>query len=144
MTVPFMRAYTELLVRTCHGRGTFAMGGMAALIPSRTDPEANERAIAAVRADKEREAGDGFDGTWVAHPDVVGVATAAFDAVLGERPNQIERPREDVVPDAAALVDLGADARARSPRRACATTSASASSTSPSGSAAAARSASTT
>ena len=71
MTVPFMRAYTELLVKTCHGRGTFAMGGMAALIPSRTDPEANERAIAAVRADKEREAGDGFDGTWVAHPDVV-------------------------------------------------------------------------
>jgi malate synthase len=108
MTVPFMRAYTELLVRTCHGRGTFAMGGMAALIPSRTDPEANERAIAAVRADKEREAGDGFDGTWVAHPDVVAVATAAFDAVLGERPNQIERTREDVVPDADALADLAA------------------------------------
>jgi malate synthase len=108
MTVPFMRAYTELLVRTCHGRGTFAMGGMGALIPSRTDPGANERAIAAVRADKEREAGDGFDGTWVAHPDVVGVARAAFDAVLGERPNQIERTREDVVPDAAALVDLAA------------------------------------
>ena len=108
MTVPFMRAYTELLVRTCHGRGTFAMGGMGALIPSRTDPEANERAIAAVRADKEREAGDGFDGTWVAHPDVVGVAKAAFDAVLGGRPNQIERTREDVVPDAAALADLAA------------------------------------
>jgi malate synthase len=108
MTVPFMRAYTELLVRTCHGRGTFAMGGMSALIPSRTDPEANERAIVAVRGDKEREAGDGFDGTWVAHPDVVGVATAAFDAVLGDRPNQIERKREDVVADAAALADLGA------------------------------------
>jgi malate synthase len=108
MTVPFMRAYTELLVRTCHRRGIFAMGGMAALIPSRTDPEANERAIAAVRADKEREAGDGFDGTWVAHPDVVGVATEAFDAVLGERPNQIERQREDVVPDAGALADLAA------------------------------------
>jgi malate synthase len=107
MTVPFMRAYTELLVRTCHGRGIFAMGGMAALIPSRTDAAANERAIAAVRADKEREAGDGFDGTWVAHPDVVDVATAAFDAVLGERPNQIERLREDVVADPAALVDLG-------------------------------------
>jgi malate synthase len=106
MTVPFMRAYTELLVRTCHGRGTFAMGGMAALIPSRTDQAANERAIAAVRADKEREAADGFDGTWVAHPDVVGVAKAAFDAVLGERPNQIERTREDVVPDADALADL--------------------------------------
>ncbi|MBS1678878.1 MAG: malate synthase A [Actinobacteria bacterium] len=108
MTVPFMRAYTELLVRTCHGRGTFAMGGMAALIPSRTDAAANQRAIAAVRADKEREAGDGFDGTWVAHPDVVGVATAAFDAVLGERPNQIERRRDDVTPDAAALVSLDA------------------------------------
>jgi malate synthase len=108
MTVPFMRAYTELLVRTCHGRGTFAMGGMGALIPSRTDPAANERAIAAVRADKEREAGDGFDGTWVAHPDVVEVAMAAFDAVLGERPNQIERTREDVVPDATALADLAA------------------------------------
>jgi len=108
MTVPFMRSYTELLVRTCHGRGAFAMGGMAALIPSRTDAAANERAIAAVRADKEREAGDGFDGTWVAHPDVVEVAAAAFDAVLGERPNQIERVRDDVVPDAAALADLGA------------------------------------
>jgi malate synthase len=108
MTVPFMRAYTELLVRTCHGRGTFAMGGMAALIPSRTDPEANERAIAAVRADKERETGDGFDGTWVAHPDLVGVAMAAFDAVLGERPNQIGRLREDVTADADALADLGA------------------------------------
>jgi malate synthase len=108
MTVPFMRAYTELLVRTCHGRGTFAMGGLSALIPSRTDAEANERAIAAVRADKEREAGNGFDGTWVAHPDVVGVASAAFGAVLGERPNQIERKREDVVPDADALTDLSA------------------------------------
>ena len=108
MTVPFMRAYTELLVRTCHGRGAFAMGGMGALIPSRTDPAANERAIAAVRADKEREAGDGFDGTWVAHPDVVEVAMTAFDAVLGERPNQIERTREDVVPDATALADLAA------------------------------------
>jgi malate synthase len=108
MTVPFMRAYTELLVRTCHGRGIFAMGGMAALIPSRTDVEANQRAIVAVRADKEREAGDGFDGTWVAHPDVVGVATEAFDAVLGERPNQIDRRRDDVTADAAALVDLGA------------------------------------
>ncbi len=108
MTVPFMRAYTELLVRTCHRRGIFAMGGMAALIPSRTDPEANERAIAAVRADKEREAGDGFDGTWVAHPDVVGVAAEAFDAVLGDRPNQIDRRRDDVVPDAGALADLAA------------------------------------
>jgi malate synthase len=108
MTVPFMRAYTELLVRTCHGRGIFAMGGLAALIPSQTDAAATERAIAAVRGDKEREAGDGFDGTWVAHPDVVGVATQAFDAVLGERPNQIDRRRDDVTADATALVDFGA------------------------------------
>ncbi len=106
MTVPFMRAYTELLVRTCHGRGTFAMGGLAALIPSLTDAAATERAIAAVRADKQREAGDGFDGTWVAHPDVVEAATEAFDAVLGERPNQIDRKRDDVTPDADALTDL--------------------------------------
>src|SRR5438270_719606 len=93
MTVPFMRAYTELLVKTCHARGTFAMGGMAALIPSRKDAEANQRAIEAVAADKEREAGAGFDGTWVAHPDVVSVAGEQFDKVLGERPNQIERQR---------------------------------------------------
>jgi malate synthase len=106
MTVPFMRAYTELLVKTCHARGTHAMGGMAALIPSRRDPEANERAIAAVRADKQREAGDGFDGTWVAHPDVVGVAMAEFDAVLGERPNQIDRRRDDVHVTAAELLDV--------------------------------------
>ena len=96
MTVPFMRAYTELLVRTCHRRGAFAIGGMSALIPSRTDPEVNKRALAAVKADKRREAGDGFDGTWVAHPDVVAVARAEFDAVLAERPNQIERKRPDV------------------------------------------------
>ena len=105
MTVPFMRAYTELLVKTCHRRGAHAMGGMAALIPSRTDPEANERAIAGVRADKEREAGAGFDGTWVAHPDLVPVATAAFDAVLGDRPNQVERQRDDVHVTAAQLLD---------------------------------------
>jgi malate synthase len=96
MTVPFMRAYTELLVKTCHARGAFAMGGMAALIPSRKDPEANERAIEAVRADKAREAKDGFDGTWVAHPDVVDVATGEFDKVLGDKPNQIDRRRDDV------------------------------------------------
>jgi malate synthase len=96
MTVPFMRAYTELLVKTCHARGAFAMGGMAALIPSRKDPEANERALEAVRADKAREAGDGFDGTWVAHPDVVDVALAEFDNVLDGKPNQIGRRRDDV------------------------------------------------
>jgi malate synthase len=106
MTQPFMRAYTELLVRTCHDRGTFAMGGMAALIPSRKDPEANERAIAAVREDKRREAGDGFDGTWVAHPDVVGAATEEFDKVLGEQPNQIDRLRPDVPYDDAPLRDV--------------------------------------
>jgi malate synthase len=96
MAVPFMRAYTELLVRTCHSRGAHAMGGMSAVIPSRKDEEANQRAFEAVRTDKEREAGDGFDGTWVAHPDSVPVATQAFDAVLGERPNQVERTRDDV------------------------------------------------
>lgn len=106
MTVPFMRAYTQLLVRTCHRRGAHAIGGMAAFIPSRRDAEVNARAIAAVRADKEREAGDGFDGTWVAHPDLVPVAKAAFDAVLGARPNQKDRQRDDVVPDADALLDL--------------------------------------
>jgi malate synthase len=96
MTVPFMRAYTELLVKTCHARGAFAMGGMAALIPSRKDAEANERAIEAVRADKKREAEAGFDGTWVAHPDVVPVAMVEFDRVLGGKPNQIDRLRDDV------------------------------------------------
>jgi malate synthase len=105
MTVPFMRAYTELLVKTCHRRGAFAMGGMAALIPSRKDPEANEKAIAAVRADKKREAEAGFDGTWVAHPDVVDVALEEFDQVLGEKPNQIDKQRPEVEVGAAQLLD---------------------------------------
>jgi len=96
MTVPFMHAYTELLVQTCHKRGAFAMGGMAAQIPSRKDKEANEQALAAAKADKEREAKAGFDGTWVAHPDVVSTAKAAFDAVLGDKPNQIDKQRPDV------------------------------------------------
>jgi malate synthase len=96
MTVPFMHAYSELLVRTCHARGAHAMGGMSAVIPSRTDEEANRKAFEAVRADKEREAGAGFDGTWVAHPDSVPVAMEAFDEVLGDRPNQVEQRREDV------------------------------------------------
>jgi malate synthase len=95
MTVPFMRAYTELLVRTCHHRGAHAIGGMAAFIPSR-DPEANRIALDKVRADKEREAGDGFDGSWVAHPGLVPVCRTAFDAVLGGRPNQVGRLREEV------------------------------------------------
>jgi malate synthase len=106
MTVPFMRAYTELLVRSCHAHGAHAIGGMAAFIPSRRDPEVNELALARVRDDKLREAGDGFDGSWVAHPDLVPVATDVFDGVLGARPNQLERTRDDVVPDAAALVDF--------------------------------------
>ncbi|MFN2468823.1 MAG: malate synthase A [Gaiellaceae bacterium] len=108
MAVPFMRAYTELLVKTCHRRGAHAIGGMAAFIPSRRDPEVNATALAKVREDKEREAGDGFDGTWVAHPDLVGVATEVFDAVLGRRPNQVERLREDVSVTAAQLLDVAA------------------------------------
>jgi malate synthase len=96
MTVPFMRAYSQLLVKTCHARGAHAIGGMAAFIPSRRDPEVNAIALAKVEEDKRREAGDGFDGTWVAHPDLVSVARAEFDAVLGERPNQVERQRDDV------------------------------------------------
>src|SRR5918912_1855752 len=106
MTVPFMRAYTELLVRTCHKRGAHAIGGMAAFIPSRKDPKVNEVALAKVREDKDRESGDGFDGTWVAHPDLVPVATEVFDRVLGERPNQVERQRDDVEASADALLDF--------------------------------------
>jgi malate synthase len=106
MTVPFMRAYTELLVTTCHKRGAHAIGGMAAFIPSRKDPEANEIALGKVREDKERESGDGFDGSWVAHPDLVATCTGVFDGALGERPNQLERLREEVVPDAAALLSI--------------------------------------
>jgi malate synthase len=106
MTVPFMKAYSDLVVKTCHARGAHAMGGMAAVIPSRTDPEANQRALEAVRTDKEREADNGFDGTWVAHPDSVGVAMEAFDAVLGDRPNQVDRQRDDVEASADALLDV--------------------------------------
>jgi malate synthase len=108
MTVPFMRAYTELLVRTCHRRGAHAMGGMSAFVPSRTNPEVNEKAIAAVREDKKREAGDGFDGTWVAHPDIVEPAREEFDAVLGERPNQIDRRRDEVQVSATDLLNVSA------------------------------------
>jgi malate synthase len=108
MTVPFMRAYTELLVKTTHRRGAHSMGGMAAFIPSRRDAQVNEIALAKVREDKKRESGDGFDGTWVAHPDLVPTALEEFDAVLGERPNQLERQRDDVSVDAAALLNVGA------------------------------------
>jgi malate synthase len=106
MTAPFMRAYTEQLVRACHRRGAHAIGGMAAFVPSARDPEATERALRAVAADKSREAGDGFDGSWVAHPGLVETCRTAFDAVLGERPHQLDRSREDVALDAAALIDL--------------------------------------
>ncbi|MBB4637722.1 malate synthase A [Longimicrobium terrae] len=107
MTVPFMKCYAELLVRTCHRRGAHAMGGMAAFIPSRRDAEVNERALAKVREDKSREAGQGFDGTWVAHPDLVAVARAEFDKVLGDRPNQTDKPLEEVNVAASALLETG-------------------------------------
>jgi len=106
MTVPFMRAYTELLVKTCHRRGAHAMGGMAAFVPSRRDAKVNETALAKVREDKLRESGDGFDGTWVAHPDLVPVAKQVFDAVLGTRPNQKDRQRPDVNVSADQILDV--------------------------------------
>ncbi|MFI7462532.1 malate synthase A [Nonomuraea sp. NPDC049646] len=106
MTAPFMRAYTELLVRTCHKRGAHAIGGMAAFIPSRRDPEVNAVALEKVRADKTRESGDGFDGSWVAHPDLVPVCREVFDGVLGARPNQLDRLREDVRVSAADLLSV--------------------------------------
>jgi malate synthase len=108
MSVPFMRAYTELLVKTCHRRGAHAIGGMAAFIPSRRDPEVNEVALRNVREDKLREAGDGFDGTWVAHPDLVPVALDVFDELLGERPNQVGRQRDDVSVAAKDLLNVAA------------------------------------
>ena len=108
MTVPFMRAYTELLAATCHRRGAHAIGGMAALIPSRKDEEANEKALSAVRDDKEREVRQGYDGTWVAHPDLVSVAREVFELALNRAPNQLERHRDDVYVSAAELLDLPA------------------------------------
>ncbi|MFG3350880.1 malate synthase A [Streptomyces sp. NPDC048001] len=112
MTAPFMRAYTELLVRTCHRRGAHAIGGMAAFIPSRRDAEVNRVAFEKVKADKDREAADGFDGSWVAHPDLVPIAMASFDAVLGDRPNQKDRLREDVSVAAGDLIAVDSlDAR---------------------------------
>jgi malate synthase len=96
MAVPFMRAYQQLLVRTCHARGAHAIGGMSAFIPNRRQPDVTENALARVREDKQREAGDGSDGTWVAHPDLVPVAREIFDAILGDRPNQKDRLRDDV------------------------------------------------
>ncbi|MCU1525011.1 MAG: malate synthase [Microbacteriaceae bacterium] len=106
MTVPFMRAYTELLVKTAHRRGAHAIGGMSAFIPNRRDPEVTARALQQVSADKRREAGDGFDGTWVAHPDLIPTAQSEFDAVLGSRPNQLERQRPEVEVTADQLLDI--------------------------------------
>jgi malate synthase len=104
MTAPFMRAYTELLVKTCHQRGAHAIGGMAAFIPSRRDPEVNEKALAKVREDKTRESSDGFDGSWVAHPDLVPICREIFDGVLGSQPNQLDRLRDEVSVSAADLL----------------------------------------
>jgi malate synthase len=106
MMAPFMRAYTELLVKTCHARGAHAMGGMAAFIPSRRDPEVNERALAKVRDDKRRESRDGFDGSWVAHPDLVPVCREVFDGVLGDSPNQLGKLRDEVAVTPAQLLDI--------------------------------------
>jgi malate synthase len=106
MTVPFMRAYTELLVKTCHRRGAHALGGMAPFIPSRKNPEINESALAKVREDKLREANDGFDGTWVAHPDLVLTARKVFEDFLRDKPHQKERLREEVRTTAEQLLDI--------------------------------------
>ncbi len=106
MTVPFMRDYTQLLVKTCHRRGAHAIGGMAAFIPSRRDPDVNEMAFAKVREDKEREAAAGFDGTWIAHPGLVPVALEIFDRVLGDRPHQKDRQRGDVTVEPEQLTNL--------------------------------------
>ncbi|AOY72788.1 malate synthase A [Arthrobacter sp. TES] len=106
MTQPFMRAYTEQLVRACHRRGAMAIGGMAAAVPNRKDEAANTASFEKVRADKTREANDGFDGSWVAHPDLVPVCREVFDSVLGEAPNQLTKSREDVTPDDRALIDI--------------------------------------
>jgi malate synthase len=108
MGVPFMRSYAELLVKTCHRRGAFAMGGMAAFIPSRKDAEVNRIALERVREDKEREVSQGFDGTWVAHPDLVPVAKQVFDLALGDKPNQIDRQRDDLHVTAADLLNIKA------------------------------------
>ncbi|MEJ1194303.1 malate synthase A [Pseudarthrobacter sp. CCNWLW207] len=108
MTQPFMRAYTEQLVRACHKRGAMAIGGMAAAVPNRKDEAANTNAFEKVRADKTREANDGFDGSWVAHPDLVPVCREVFDSILGEHPNQLGKLREDVIPDDRALINVAA------------------------------------
>jgi len=105
MTVHFLQSYVRLLIKTCHRRGVHAMGGMAAQIPIKNDAAANDAALAKVRADKDREATDGHDGTWVAHPGLVGLAKEAFDKVM-KTPNQIHRQREDVKVAAKDLLDF--------------------------------------
>ena len=122
MTVPFMRAYTELLVKTCHRRGAFAMGGMAAFIPSRRDPKVNEVALPKVRDDKVRESRDGFDGTWVAHPDLVPIAREVFVGLMGDKANQIDRQRPEVVGRGGRSARSARARAARSPKPACAAT----------------------
>jgi malate synthase len=107
MTTPFMRSYTELLVSTCHRRGAHAIGGMAAFVPNKADPKVTEQALAKVKSDKEREAADGFDGSWVAHPGLVPTCIEAFTAVLGDRPNQLDKQRPDVSVTAADLIAVG-------------------------------------
>ena len=116
MAVPFMRAYAQLLVKTCHRRGAHAIGGMSAFIPNRREPEVTANALAKVREDKEREAGDGFDGTWVAHPDLVPVAMEIFDRHLGDQPNQKYRQRDDVSGRGGRADRLRRSRRRRSPR----------------------------
>jgi malate synthase len=106
MAAPFMRSYADLLVKTCHGRGAHAIGGMAAFIPSRRDAEVNAKALAKVREDKTRESGNGFDGSWVAHPDLVPICREVFDSVLGDAPNQLGKLREDVSVTAADLLAI--------------------------------------
>lgn len=106
MTAPLMRAYTLSCIKACHKRGAFAMGGMAAYIPVKADPAANEKALAQVREDKRREATDGHDGTWVAHPGLVAIAREEFNKVLGDKPNQIDRQREDVSVTPEQLVEV--------------------------------------
>jgi malate synthase len=106
MTSPFMRAYALLLLKTCHKRGAPAIGGMSALIPIKNDPEKNAVAMAGIVADKKRDATDGYDGGWVAHPGLVEPAMKEFLAVLGDRPNQWDKQRDDVTVAAAQLLDF--------------------------------------
>jgi malate synthase len=110
MTVPFMRAYALQLLKTCHKRNAPAIGGMSALIPIKSDAQANERAMAGVRADKERDATDGYDGGWVAHPGLVPIAMEEFVKVLGDKPNQIGKQRDDVQVTATDLLDFRPEA----------------------------------